>query len=145
MTVTQSPVVEPEPVPTIALTEDPNPFDGASKAQRAGAKLYGAFSIETFCNQGSLSRTHDDAAGFLAYVEQFNARNFWYQDAGVQVWAYQETYDNWQDTYGMDAVRAAYHSGHGGMDANGVFYVPMGSAWAGNDCTALSTDMRSRQ
>ncbi|MBL8895777.1 MAG: hypothetical protein JNJ53_14335 [Rhizobiales bacterium] len=114
----------------------------AVTAVRGGANMYGAFSIETFCDVGGLSLTHDDADGFLAYVRQFTAPNFWYQDAGVRVWAYYEQYDNWQDTYGMDAVCVAYHSGHGGMDGNGVFYVPMGSAWAGNDCTATSNNMR---
>ena len=122
-------------------TELGGPF-AATPAARAGANMYGAFSIESFCDQGSLSSTHEDAAGFLAYPEQFTPRNFWYKDAGVKVWAYYEDFDNWQDTYGIDAVRVAYHSGHGGMDANGVFYVPMGAAWAGNDCTATSTRMR---
>jgi hypothetical protein len=123
-------------------TPGENPASDVDRVARAGANLYGAFSIETFCDVGALSLTHDDTAGFLAYTEQFAPRNFWYQDAGVRVWAYYEDYDNWQDTYGMDAVRAAYHCGHGGMDANGVFYVPMGAAWAGNDCTATSTNMR---
>ena len=109
---------------------------------RGGANMYGAFSMETFCNVGGLSYTHDDADGFLAYVRQFAVPNFWYQDAGVKIWQYYETYDNWQDTYGMDAVCVAYHSGHGGMDGNGVFYAPMGAAWAGNDCTAVSNSMR---
>lgn len=119
-----------------------NPFESGVTAVRGGANLYGAFSIERFCDQGGLSLTHEDAGGFLAYVRQFNQPNFWYQDANVRIWAYYETYDNWQDTYGMDAVKVAYHSGHGGMDGNGVFYVPMGSAWAGNDCTATSNNMR---
>lgn len=119
-----------------------NPAADAGAGARAVANLYGGFSIETFCDVGPLSLTHDDTAGFLQYTEQFNPRNYWYQDAGVQAWAYYEDYDNWQDTYGMDAVRTVYHCGHGGMDANGVFYVPMGSAWAGNDCTADSRTMR---
>jgi hypothetical protein len=127
---------------TPVLVPDQSPAPDAEQAARAAAGLYGAFSIETFCSAGALSLTHDDTAGFLAYTEQFNPRNFWYQDAGVQTWAYYEDFDNWQDTYGMDAVRSVYHCGHGGMDANGVFYVPMGSAWSGNDCTAVSTNMR---
>jgi hypothetical protein len=110
----------PSPQPENPVT------DGVPHEARAGAKLYGAFSIETFCSAGSLSLTHDDAQGFLAYTGQFNPPNFWFKDAGVKIWAYGEPFDNWQDTYGMDAVRAAYHSGHGAMDAKGVFYVPMG-------------------
>jgi hypothetical protein len=143
MTITE---VEPteltEPSPDIAFVADPNPFIGSAKTPRAGSKLFGAFSIENFCSAGALSQTHEDAAGFLDYVRQFDPPNFWYQDSGVKIWAYYEDYDNWQDTYGMDAVRTAWHSGHGGMDANGVFYVPMGAAWAGDDCTAVSTNMR---
>jgi hypothetical protein len=122
-----------------------NPFEGPGVAAadvRGGANLYGAGSIETFCDQGSLSLTHEDADGWANYVAQFAPLNFRYRDAGVKIWQYYEQYDNWQDTYGADAVRAFYHAGHGGMDANGVFYVPMGAAWAGNDCTALSTNMR---
>jgi hypothetical protein len=128
-----------EPAPPL---QQENPVTDTARGFRAGANLYGAFSIETFCSAGSLSLTHDDAQGFLTYTGQFNPHNFWYKDAGVKIWAYGETYDDWQDTYGMDAVRAAYHSGHGAMDVNGVFYVPMGAAWAGNDCTATSTIMR---
>lgn len=127
-----------EPIP--AQLE--NPLSDTKGVSRGGANLYGSFSIENFCSAGPLSLTHEDADGFLDYPSQFNAPNFRYRDAGVKIWAYYETYDNWQDTYGMDAVRAVYHSGHGGMDANGVFYAPMGAAWAGNDCTATSTDMR---
>jgi hypothetical protein len=123
-------------------TDRENPFDTGVTAFGAGANLYGAFSIENFCDAGPLSLTHEDAGGFLEYVRQFNEPNFWYQDGGVRVWAYYEDFDNWDDTYGMDAVKVAYHSGHGGMDGNGIFYVPMGSAWAGNDCTATSNNMR---
>jgi hypothetical protein len=128
----------------LAHTSD-NPFEGPGVTAgdiRGGGNMYGANSIETFCDQGSLSLTHEDADGWANYVAQFVPLNFRYRDAGVKIWEYYEQYDNWQDTYGADAVRAFYHSGHGGMDANGVFYVPMGAAWAGNDCTALSSSMR---
>lgn len=122
-----------------------NPFEIAgvtARDVRGGANMYGANSIETFCNAGSLGLTHEDADGWANYVGKFAALNFRNRDAGVKIWQYYEQYDDWQDTYGADAVRAFYHSGHGGMDANGVFYLPMGAAWAGNDCTALSSNMR---
>lgn len=123
-----------------------NPMEGGVlgvTGVRGGANMYGAFSIETFCQVGGLSLTHEDAEGFLAYVRQFTPINFWYKDCGVKVWAYYEDYDNWQDTYGMDAVCAVYHSGHGGMDGNGVFYAPLGCDWARqHDCTAISSNMR---
>jgi hypothetical protein len=108
-----------------------------SKAPRANisgsADMYGACSLEHFSSAGSLSLTHEDAQGWLDYVTQFVPGNFWYRDAGVQVWKYEETYDNWQDTYGADAVVAFYHSGHGNMDANGVFQAPLGSKWDNRD------------
>ena len=122
-----------------------NPFSApgaAPNGARGGAHMYGANSIETFCSAGPLSLTHEDADGWVDYVDNFQALNFRYRDGGVKIWQYYEQHDNWQDTYGADAVCAFYHSGHGGMDANGVFYVPMGAAWAGNDCTALSSNMR---
>jgi hypothetical protein len=132
------------------------PTEGAPEAQesqtgpvaitageaRGGTHTVGAFSIETFCDQGPLSYTHEDAQGFLQWLGSFGvARNFWFADAGVKVWAYYEDYDNWQDTYGIDADLITYHSGHGGMGGDGVFYAPMGAAWAGNDCTAVSSNM----
>jgi hypothetical protein len=122
-----------------------NPMDGGKagvKGVRGGANMYGAFSMETFCDVGGLGATHEDAGGWLDYVDNFTPPNFWYKDSGVSVWAYYEQYDNWQDTYGMDAVRAVYHSGHGGMDGAGVFYAPMGSNWGGLGCTAVSNSMR---
>jgi hypothetical protein len=108
-----------------------------SKAPKANingsADMYGACSLEHFSSAGPLSLTHEDAQGWLDYVTQFVPGNFWYKDAGVQVWKYEEAYDNWQDTYGADAVVAFYHSGHGNMDANGVFQAPLGSKWDNRD------------
>ncbi|HVI47186.1 MAG TPA: DUF6345 domain-containing protein [Chitinophaga sp.] len=98
---------------------------------------YGACSLENFSSASSLSLTHEDAQGFLDYPTGFagKAANFWFKDAGVQVWGYEEAYDNWQDTYGMDAVTVFYHSGHGNMDGNGVFQAPLGAKWDNRDWT----------
>ncbi len=105
--------------------------------------VYGAFSIENFPpGIGNLSQTHDDAIGWLNFLGGTNPANFWLADAGVQAWAYYEDYDNWQDTYGMDAVLAAYHSGHGTMDANGVFFAPVGAAWGSEGVWVRSDRMR---
>lgn len=94
---------------------------------------YGACSLEKFAGGvGGLTYTHEDAEGFLDYPTKFRNANFWYKDGSVQPWLYGETYDNWQDTYGADAVTAFYHSGHGGMDANGVFSIPLGASWGGS-------------
>jgi hypothetical protein len=104
--------------------------------------VHGAFSIEDFPNQKDLKYTHDDAEGFLDYLENWHAKNFWYQDGGVQTWAYGEAYDNWQDTYGIDAVLCAYTSSHGGMGGDGNFSVCMGSDWYNTGLNAFSWDMR---
>ncbi len=138
----------PEPESTLRILydsrggESPFPEMHAAVAPRGGDNMYGAFSIEKFAQQASLEYTHEDTAGFINYVAQFNKPNFWYQDSNVRVWAYYEQYDDWLDTYGMDAVRAVYHSGHGGMDGNGVFYAPMGADWGGLGTTALSSQMQ---
>lgn len=96
---------------------------------------YGACSIETFSSASALSLTHEDAKGFLDYPTSFagKAGNFWFGDGNVKVWAYEEAYDNWQDTYGMDAVTAFYHSGHGTMNGSGRFAAPLGGVWDGRD------------
>lgn len=104
--------------------------------------FYGANSLETFSSASGLSLTHEDADGFLNYPTQFagKAANYWRKDAGVQVWAYEETYDNWQDTFGMDAVMVFYHSGHGVMSGSGVFQAPLGAKWDNRDW-AFSNNM----
>jgi len=122
----------------------PSPLEpekpGAAGDRDSTFGWWGAFSIQKFVNQSSLSHTHGDATGWLAYLQQFYDRNFWFADGGAQVWAYEETYDNWQDRYGMDAVVAVYHSGHGGMDNNGVFFAPLGAVWDGRS-DAISNRM----
>lgn len=109
--------------------------------ERGGQRLCGALSVESFVNQGPLSLTHEDATGWLDYLRRWYVPNFHFQDGGVQVWAYEETYDNWEETYGLDAVLAVYHSGHGGMSAEGVFFAPLGASWD-NRSDALSSNMR---
>lgn len=115
-----------------------NPIGGGD---RGGARQFGAFSIERFVNQGPLSLTHEDAQGWLDYLARWQVPNFHFQDGNVQVWAYEETYDNWQDTYGMDAVLAVCHSGHGGMRAEGTFFAPLGGVWDSRS-DAISSNMR---
>ena len=108
---------------------------------RGGARMCGALSVETFVNQSPLTLTHDDAAGWLEYLQRWHVPNFHFQDGGVEVLAYEEDYDNWQDTYGLDAVLAVYRSGHGGMGADGTFFAPLGASWD-NRSDAMSTNMR---
>jgi hypothetical protein len=97
--------------------------------------FYGANSVETFSSASGLSYTHEDAQGFLDYPTSFAGKgaNFWFRDAGVKVWQYEEDYDNWQDSYGIDSSMVFYHSGHGAMDRNGVFQAPLGGKWDGRD------------
>lgn len=119
------------------------PFREMSKAVISGSSdLYGANSLEHFSSASGLTYTHEDAQGFLDYPTSFTgmSANFWAKDAGVQVWEYEESYDNWQDTYGMDSVMVFYHSGHGNMDSNGVFQAPLGSKWNNRDWV-FSSDM----
>lgn len=118
------------------------PAEYAAGRARGGANAYGAFSLETFATAGALTYTHEDAGGFYNYVAQFTAPNFWYKDSNVQVWAYYETYDDWQDTYGMDAVNAVYHSGHGGRTSDGKVWFPLGADWDHQGTNAWSDQMR---
>jgi hypothetical protein len=123
--------------------EGARPFEEAPRAPRGfSGDYWGAFSLETFADVGGLTYTHEDAGGWLSYLEQFQPANFWYKDGNVMPWAYYEDYDNWLDTYGMDAVLAVYHSGHGGMDGAGKFSAPLGADWGGLGTTAVSDRMR---
>lgn len=122
------------------------PFEELPRAVREAraysGDYWGAFSVEKFASAKPLRYTHEDAGGWINYLVQWKPINFWYRDGGVQIWAYYEDFDNWQDTYGMDAVMAVYHSGHGDMDSNGKFSVPLGSDWYGRGTTAVSDKMR---
>ena len=142
---TQSPPeAKPSETPEVSsqTTAAENPIKGGvTSGVRGGANMYGGCSIEVGCgcSFGTLSYTHEDAQGWLNYVKQFTPLNFWYKDCGVKPWIYYEPYDDWQDTYGVDAVMAFYHSGHGGMDANGIFYLPMSAPWGNEGCTVISS------
>ena len=119
-----------------------NPLADERSAAERGANRYGVCSIEDYPSGiGDLTYTHEDAGGFYNYVKQFVPPNFWYRDGNVLSWIYGEQYDDWQGTYGFDACTAEYHSGHGTMDANGVFSMPMGGTWGGTSWVS-SNDMR---
>ena len=121
-----------------------NPFEeGTEIGEVFGVadNMYGAFSMNKYCDQAALSGRNGDAAGWLNYVEKFNKRNFWYTDGNVMIWAYYDPYDNWQDTYGIDAARAVYHSGHGNTLGDGTFICSMGANWSNWGCTAYSNKM----
>ncbi|MCW6006456.1 hypothetical protein K1W54_18010 [Micromonospora sp. CPCC 205371] len=117
---------------------------GAVEAATRGTAqdMYFFASIEDFPpGIGDLGLTHDDALGFYEYVKQFSTPNGWFRDGQVGQWMYEETYDNYLDDYGFDAACVVYHSGHGSMDDNGVFWLPVGNDWGGDTWTS-SNDMR---
>ena len=119
-----------------------NPLAGGPQRDaRGGARVFGACSVETFVDQSPLSLTHEDASGWLDYLRRWHVPNFHFQDSNVQAWQYEEDYDNWQDTYGADAVVAFYHSGHGGMGGDGNFWAPLGGTWDGRN-SAIASNMR---
>lgn len=115
---------------------------GAPASNPGLPDAHGAFSVEEFPYTDDLKRTHEDAEGFVDYLENWYPKNFWYKDANVRNWAFYEDYDNWQDTYGVDAVLAAYLSSHGAMEPNGNFRGCMGSEWSDKGYYAFSHDMR---
>lgn len=129
---------------------NPFAFESAAEGTSRGAlrsnppdNMYGGCSIQVFdpyTGAGNLSYTHADANGFLNYANQFDQIDFHFQDGSVQEWEYDPTYDDWQNLYGMDAVRAFYHSGHGGMQSDGTFFAPLGARWSGKDY-AISSSM----
>jgi hypothetical protein len=96
---------------------------------------YGSCSVQSFLpgTGGPLNETHADANGHMDYITQFAGKsaNYMARDTSVQSWMYEEPYNNWQDTYGMDSVLAFYHSGHGGMEDSGVFKASLGGLWGG--------------
>ncbi len=126
---------------TTLKNESPFGIGNIAKVVVNGSQdYYGACSLEKFSSASPLSLTHEDAEGWLDYPTQFRPANFWFKDEAVKVWAYEEAFDNWQDTYGADAVLAFYHSGHGNMDSNGVFQLPLGGKWDNRDW-AFSNNM----
>jgi Family of unknown function (DUF6345) len=116
---------------------------GAREATRGVAQdVYFFTSIEDYPpGIGDLELSHDDVQGFYDYVNQFNTPNGWYRDSSVGQWIYEETYDNYLDDFGFDAAKVVYHAGHGTMDDNGVYWLPVGSDWGGDAWTS-SNDMR---
>jgi hypothetical protein len=110
--------------------------------------IHGTTSVENFQGtQNNLSKTHDSAAGFRNYLSQFHQANFARQDTGVSTWLFHDTsssnYDIWNDggiDYGIDAVRAAFHSSHGGLSGN-VYRTSMGFNWNSTGWNARSDQM----
>ncbi|WP_410667913.1 DUF6345 domain-containing protein [Amycolatopsis sp. cmx-4-68] len=126
------------PAPDVRIAPDTGgPFaaaEPATREARAAAGMYGMCSIEDFPGTiTDLQYTHEDVQGFYDFVTQFTVPNYWLKDSAVQAWVYDQAYDNWQDQYGFDSACVVYHSGHGDMDAGGVYSAPMGGSWDNRD------------
>ncbi|MBI1760472.1 MAG: hypothetical protein HYR56_03455 [Acidobacteria bacterium] len=112
--------------------------------------MVGTLSVQNFQGtQANLSNTHASADGFRNYFNTWYTANFARRDSAVSVWLYNDiaggdNYDLWTSggtDLGIDAVRAAWHSGHGGMWSTNVFFAPMGANWGGRGWNAFSNQM----
>ena len=89
------PVFEDEVRLSLGAVENSNPIAAVANAVKGGANMYGACSIQTFAastGAGGLSHTHEDATGWINYVNGFTPRNFYYQDGNVSTWEYLDPY-----------------------------------------------------
>jgi hypothetical protein len=112
--------------------------------------IHGETSVENFQGtQNNLSWTHDSAAGFRSWLEQWYATNYHRQDTGVSSWLFHDynaanrNFDLWNSggiDYGIDAVLIAWHSSHGGMN-NNVFSTSLGANWDSTGWSAQSNLM----
>lgn len=120
--------------------EDEDPAGDAADA--AVGQIYGACSVETYRAAGALHAAHRDAGGFLDAVDRFATPDFWRRDAAVKSWIYDRRQAEYEPGHDMDSVRVFYHAGHGRMDEQGVFHLPMGALWTGTDACLGSDRMR---
>ncbi|WP_233901906.1 DUF6345 domain-containing protein [Paracoccus denitrificans] len=107
-----------------------------------GRRIYGACSVETYRAAGALHAAHRDAGGFLDAVDRFATPDFWRRDGAVKSWIYDRQAVEHAPGRDMDSVRVFYHAGHGRMDEDGIFHLPMGSLWTGADACLTSDRMR---
>ncbi len=121
---------------------------GASTRSTNKPDIHGESSVENFMGtQKNLSNTHESANGFKAYLENWYPSNFHRKDAGVSSWLFQDNssynYDLWTSggtDLGIDGVRTAFHSSHGGMSSNN-YCTSLGSNWASTGWNACSNKM----
>jgi len=128
----------PQAVPSrLFEAEDPAEEELGGGSERA---VYGACSAETYRAAGSLHAAHRDAGGFLDAVDRFSTPDFWRRDAAVKSWIYSGGAE--AGAQGLDTVRVFYHSGHGSMEEDGQFRLPMGALWNGTNAAISSREMR---
>lgn len=135
-----------------AYNDNPiHPRPGASAMSTSGVSdVFGTLSVENFSGtQPNLTWTHESAAGFRQYLQNWYTANYVYQDGGVGTWQFHDVAggDNWDKwtsggtDYGIDGVLVAFHSSHGGMWSDGTFVTSLGTNWAGRGWNALSSSM----
>ncbi|WP_238986833.1 DUF6345 domain-containing protein [Paracoccus sp. MKU1] len=123
---------------------DPAEAASGETAEGAGAarRIYGACSVETYRAAGALHAAHRDAGGFLDAVDRFATPDFWRRDGAVKSWIYDRQAVEHAPGRDMDSVRVFYHAGHGRMDEDRIFHLPMGALWTGTDACLTSERMR---
>ena len=109
--------------------------------------IHGETSVENFQGtQNNLSYTHESAGGFRKFLDAGYPTNFHKKDSGVSTSLFHDASGNkrnrdlWPSAgidYGIDAVRTAFHSSHGGMSSN-VFFTSMGANWNNTGWNARS-------
>ncbi|MGH9846444.1 MAG: DUF6345 domain-containing protein, partial [Blastocatellia bacterium] len=122
---------------------------GTSTRSTNKPDIHGESSVENFQGtQNNLSNTHESANGFKAYLENWYPSNFHRKDTGVSSWLFQDNssynYDLWTSggtDLGIDGVRAAFQSSHGGMSGVNNFCTSLGANWAGTGWNACSSQM----
>lgn len=114
---------------------------GMMDGGQSSVQIYGACSIESYRAAGALHAAHRDAGGFLDAVDRFAAPEYWRRDSAVKSWVYDSQLAAAAGR-NIDAVRVFYHAGHGRMDADGRFSLPMGALWTGMDACLDSERMR---
>ncbi|MFC3528910.1 DUF6345 domain-containing protein [Paracoccus mangrovi] len=120
---------------------DPGALPECPEGDVPRTQIYGACSIESYRAAGALHAAHRDAGGFLDQVDCYVMPDFWRRDGAVKSWIYATDAREVSSGRNMDAVRVFYHAGHGRVDENGVFHLPMGALWSGADACLSSEQM----
>ena len=117
-------------------------LEGRPDADAPDGGIYGACSAESYRAAGALYAAHRDAGGFLDAVDGFATPDFWRRVLAVKSWIYDRADGAHGAGRDMDAVRVFYHAGHGRMEPDGTFHLPMGALWSGADASLSSERMR---
>lgn len=141
--------VSEERLPTDYIMSGPQSSEAKVESTSGVSDLVGTTSVENFQGmQSNLSHTHESADGFRNYFTTWYKPNFARRDTAVSVWQFHDfseyNLDLWTSggtDYGVDGVRAMWHSGHGGMSSPNNFFAPMGANWSNKGWNATSSRM----